>query len=86
MPSDIHRAPPTYNVEPQYFEGRPDEYTVEAEGSDDFDTNAHVAKILADLEAQAEYDNTDAAADAEIMAAVKYPDPAVAAVAMASKK
>ena len=48
------------------------------EGADDFDKDAHVAKIVAELEAQEDYDNTDEAADAEIMAAVKFPDPAVA--------
>ena len=53
------------------------------EGADDFDKDAHVAKIVAELEAQEDYDNTDEAADAEIMAAVKYPDAAVAAAAMA---
>ena len=26
MPSDINRTPPPYNVEPQFYEGRPDEY------------------------------------------------------------
>ena len=25
-PSDINRAPPPYNTEPQFYEGRPDEY------------------------------------------------------------
>jgi hypothetical protein len=83
MLSDINRKPPPYNVEPQFYEGRPDEYVVEVEGSDDFDKNAHIAKVLADLEAQADYDNTDTAEEEKIMAAVKYPDPAVAAVAMA---
>ena len=83
MPSDINRKPPPYDVEPQYYEGRPDEYVVEAEGSDDFDKNAHIAKVLADLEAQADYDNTDAAEEEKIMASVKYPDPAAAFVAMA---
>ncbi|CAH0371017.1 unnamed protein product [Pelagomonas calceolata] len=83
MPSDINRKPPPYDVEPQYYEGRPDEYVVESEGSDDFDKNAHIAKVLADLEAQADYDNTDAAEEEKIMASVKYPDPAVAFVAMA---
>jgi len=83
MPSDINRKPPPYNVEPQFYEGRPDEYVVEVEGSDDFDKNAHIAKVLADLEAQADYDNTDTAEEEKIMAAIKYPDPAVAAVAMA---
>mmetsp|Transcript_1462 Transcript_1462/g.4312 ORF Transcript_1462/g.4312 Transcript_1462/m.4312 type:complete len:85 (+) Transcript_1462:1-255(+) len=83
MPSDINRNPPPYDVEPQYYEGRPDEYVVESEGSDDFDKNAHIAKVLADLEAQADYDNTDAAEEEKIMASVKYPDPAVAFVAMA---
>ena len=47
MPSDINRKPPPYDVEPQYYEGRPDEYVVESEGSDDFDKNAHIAKVLA---------------------------------------
>ena len=83
MPSDINRKPPPYDVEPQYYEGRPDEYVVESEGSDDFDKNAHIAKVLADLEAQADYDNTDAAEEEKIMASVKYPDPAAAFVAMA---
>ena len=54
-----------------------------SEGTDSFDKNAHIASIVSALEAQGEYDNTDAAADAEIMAAVKYPDAAVAAAAMA---
>merc|ERR1719270_2312673 len=62
MLSDINRKPP------QYYEGRPDEYVVESEGSDDFDKNAHIAKVLADLEAQADYDNTDAAEEEKIMA------------------
>ena len=53
-----------------------------SEGSDDFDKDAHVKKIVADLEAQGDYDNTDEAADAEIVAAVKYPDSAMAAAAM----
>ena len=83
MPADINRKPPPYDVEPQYYEGRPDEYVVESEGSDDFDKNAHIAKVLADLEAQADYDNTDAAEEEKIMASVKYPDPAAAFVAMA---
>ena len=39
--------------------------------------------MLADLEAQADYDNTDAAEEEKIMASVKYPDPAAAFVAMA---
>ncbi|KAK7249490.1 hypothetical protein SO694_00049288 [Aureococcus anophagefferens] len=93
-PSDINRAPPPYNTEPQFYEGRPDEYVraqrrefargvVVSEGDDSFDKNAHIASIVSALEAQGEYDNTDAAADAEIMAAVKYPDAAVAAAAMA---
>merc|ERR1719472_684877 len=69
MPSDINRKPPPYDVEPQ--------------GSDDFYKNAHIAKVLADLEAQADYDNTDAAEEEKIMASVKYPDPAAAFVAMA---
>ena len=83
MPSDINRKPPPYDVEPQHYEGRPHEYGVEAEGSDDFDKNAHIAKVLADLEAQADYDNTAAAEEEKIMASVKYPDPAAAFVAMA---
>jgi hypothetical protein len=81
-PSDINRKPPPYAVEPQYYEGRPEEYVVEAEGSDDFDQKAHVAKVLQDLEAQADYDHTDAAAEEKIVASIKYPDPAVAFVAM----
>jgi len=84
MLSDINRKPPAYNVEPQFYEGRPDEYAVETEGSDDFDKNAHIVKVLAALEAQADYDNTDAAEEEKIMASIKYPDPAQATVAMAA--
>eukprot|EP00629_Pelagomonadales_sp_RCC1024_P018849 CAMPEP_0119261432 /NCGR_PEP_ID=MMETSP1329-20130426/1505_1 /TAXON_ID=114041 /ORGANISM="Genus nov. species nov., Strain RCC1024" /LENGTH=134 /DNA_ID=CAMNT_0007260995 /DNA_START=79 /DNA_END=483 /DNA_ORIENTATION=- len=83
MPSDINRKPPPYNVEPQFYDGRPEEYVVISEGSDDFDKDAHLAKVLADLAAQEDYDNVDEAAEAEILAAVKYPDPAHAVVAMA---
>ena len=46
-PSDINRTPPTYNVEPQYFDGRPPEYTVISEGADDFDKKAHIIMISA---------------------------------------
>ena len=80
-PSDINRAPPPYNTEPQFYEGRPDEYVVVSEGDDSFDKNAHIAEVLASIAAQ-EYDNTDAAGDAQIMESIKYPDAAVAAAAM----
>lgn len=79
--SDIYRKPPAYNVEPQYYDGRPDEYTVLSEGDDNFDKNAHVKTILARLETEEPYDNTDPEEEARIVAAVKYPDPAFAEAA-----
>ena len=55
---------------------------VVSEGDDSFDKNAHIAEVLASIAAQEEYDNTDAAGDAQIMESIKYPDAAVAAAAM----
>ena len=40
---------------------------VVSEGDDSFDKNAHIAEVLASIAAQEEYDNTDAAGDAQIM-------------------
>mmetsp|Transcript_3159 Transcript_3159/g.12074 ORF Transcript_3159/g.12074 Transcript_3159/m.12074 type:complete len:160 (+) Transcript_3159:49-528(+) len=82
--SDIHRTPPPYNVEPQYCDERPPtEYTVLEEGSDDFDKKAHIAAALERLANEEPYDNTDPELEAEIIASIKYPDPAKAAAAMA---
>lgn len=81
-PSDIYRKAPEYNVEPQYYEGRPDEFTVISEGDDDFDKYAHIKAVIERLEAAEPYDNTDADEEAKIIAAIKYPDPAFAAAAM----
>jgi len=82
-PSDINRTPPTFDPEPHLYEGRPPAYTVLKEGSPDFDKNAHIAAALERLAAEPEYDRTDPEMEAKIMAAIKYPDPAQAAVAMA---
>lgn len=80
-PSDIHRRPPSYNVEPQFCEDRPAEFEIIAEGSDDFDAKAYVAEVQARLAAEPDYDNTDHELEAKIIASIPYPDYAQAAAA-----
>lgn len=58
------------------------EYTVIKEGSDDFDKNAHIAAVLKRLAEEPYVDKSDPEEDARIMAAVKWPDPAVACANM----
>ena len=82
-PSDIFRKPPSFDVEPHLYDGRPEEYTVLEEGKDDFDKNAHIAAVLKRIAEEEQVDNTDPELEAEIIKAIKYPDPAFAAAAMA---
>lgn len=81
-PSDIHRKPPPYNVEPQFCEDRPPEYEVLELGSDDFDAKKHIAELQATLAAEPDYDYTDHELEAKIIASVPYPDYAQAAAAL----
>ena len=48
-PADRNRRPPEYNVEPQYFDGRPDEITLVSEGSDAFSKADHIKVRLPPL-------------------------------------
>mmetsp|Transcript_8492 Transcript_8492/g.10368 ORF Transcript_8492/g.10368 Transcript_8492/m.10368 type:complete len:90 (+) Transcript_8492:234-503(+) len=85
MPADIFRKAPSFDVEPHLYDGRPPEYEVVSDGSDDFDKNGHIEAVLARLAAQDEYDNTNEKEEAEILAAIRFPDPAQALVQTSKK-